>query len=236
MKLHKILILTVMSSHILVAQLKLSGTTNETTFLYGESIFITIKALNLGSTAETLHFGSGCEFDYFVDSVNVMAYNRIACTANLHDRIIAPKDSAQWGGRAEPLMAFSITPASLDTGRHSVVGYVGQYASDTIWITVSELAGVRNPPGTVLRYSLENNYPNPFNPATWITFTLPHRSGVELSIFNLSGIQVAALIDKTMDSGIHTIEWNASSSPSGVYICRLRAGPFSSTRKLLLVR
>jgi hypothetical protein len=83
---------------------------------------------------------------------------------------------------------------------------------------------------------LDQNYPNPFNPSTTITFSLPRLGAVSLRIFNLLGEEVTTLVTGNRDAGTHTVQWDASGQPSGVYFYRLEAGEFVETRKLVLVR
>ncbi len=83
---------------------------------------------------------------------------------------------------------------------------------------------------------LLRNYPNPFNPATSITFTLPARARVALKIYDLLGKEVATLLDKELPAGNHTQTWNASDAPTGEYICRLQVNSVIDTCKLVLVR
>jgi hypothetical protein len=86
-------------------------------------------------------------------------------------------------------------------------------------------------------YSLEQNYPNPFNPSTNIRFNLPNAANVKLTVYNVLGQQVASLINgKTMTSGSHTVEFDASSLSSGMYIYRLEAGSFTSTKRMMLIK
>lgn len=85
-------------------------------------------------------------------------------------------------------------------------------------------------------YRLFQNYPNPFNPSTTITYQLPRRTQVEISVFDVMGRKVAELASGAHNAGTYSIVWNARSVPSGVYYYRLRAGDFIAVRKLLLVR
>lgn len=71
-------------------------------------------------------------------------------------------------------------------------------------------------------YILRQNYPNPFNPSTKITFTLPIRSEVDLSIYDLSGKRLLNLARGVYGSGTHTVDWNADGFSSGVYLYMLR--------------
>ncbi|MBK7259385.1 MAG: T9SS type A sorting domain-containing protein [Ignavibacteriae bacterium] len=83
---------------------------------------------------------------------------------------------------------------------------------------------------------LAQNYPNPFNPSTTITFGLPERSRVRLSVYNTLGEMVSALTDAEWDPGYHSVAFNATGLPSGVYFYKVDAGPFVMTRRLMLLR
>jgi len=85
-------------------------------------------------------------------------------------------------------------------------------------------------------FALEPNYPNPFNPSTTITFALPEASHVVLEVFNLIGQRVDTLIDAPRPAGSHRIVFEAGALPGGVYLYRLRAGDFTASRKLLLLK
>ncbi len=86
------------------------------------------------------------------------------------------------------------------------------------------------------QYSLHQNYPNPFNPSTNIQFSLPKASDVQLSIYNTIGQKVSTLVNQKMSGGSHSITFDASGLPSGVYIYRLKTDGFSESRKMLLLK
>jgi ligand-binding sensor domain-containing protein len=87
-----------------------------------------------------------------------------------------------------------------------------------------------------LAFSLDQNFPNPFNPTTTIRFALPHRSQVMLSVFNPLGQRVAILINGECGAGYHTVQFDGSGLSSGVYFYRLTAGRYVETKSLILVR
>jgi hypothetical protein len=91
----------------------------------------------------------------------------------------------------------------------------------------------KNTPET---FALFQNYPNPFNPSTNISFNLPAKSFVSLKVYDLLGREVAALAAQTMSAGTHALQWNAGKMPSGVYFYRLKAGTFTQTKKLVLLK
>ncbi len=85
-------------------------------------------------------------------------------------------------------------------------------------------------------YFLAQNYPNPFNPATTISFTLPVRSRVTLTVYDILGKEVAVLANGDMLPGTYNAVFNAQQCASGVYLYRLTTGNFTETKKMLLLR
>jgi hypothetical protein len=86
------------------------------------------------------------------------------------------------------------------------------------------------------QFSLHQNTPNPFNPATEIEFDLPVESQVRLNVYNLSGQLVEKLVDQICSAGVHRVQWKGVDLPSGVYLYRLEAGSFRMQRKMTLLR
>ena len=85
-------------------------------------------------------------------------------------------------------------------------------------------------------YALEQNYPNPFNPTTTIEFSLERHAQVNLAVFNILGQPVETLIDRTLERGIHRVDFDASALPSGVYFYRLTHPEGTETRKMVLLK
>ena len=85
-------------------------------------------------------------------------------------------------------------------------------------------------------YTLEQNYPNPFNPITTIGFGIPEKGDVRLSVLNLLGEEIRVLLNEEKEAGYHSVDFDASELPSGVYFYQLNAGEFMSTKKMILLR
>jgi hypothetical protein len=88
-------------------------------------------------------------------------------------------------------------------------------------------------PGELL---LKQNFPNPFNPSTTISYGLPQRANVSLVVYNTLGQAIATLVKGEEEAGYHQARFDGSNVASGVYFCRLTAGDFVRTSKLLLLR
>ncbi|NQU04911.1 MAG: T9SS type A sorting domain-containing protein [Calditrichaeota bacterium] len=84
-------------------------------------------------------------------------------------------------------------------------------------------------------FVLQAAYPNPFNSTVSIRYQLPEASHVKLKIFDISGREVATLVNSEVKSGYHTSTWNAN-VPSGIYICRMQAGSYVESIKVVLNR
>jgi Leucine-rich repeat (LRR) protein len=89
------------------------------------------------------------------------------------------------------------------------------------------------------RFGLYQNYPNPFNPVTSIAYDLPETSRVLLDVYDLQGRRVVRLEDGIKKAGRHSVKWSADDDsgrpvPSGIYICRIQAGEFQQSRKVVL--
>jgi hypothetical protein len=86
------------------------------------------------------------------------------------------------------------------------------------------------------RFDLKQNYPNPFNPVTTIDYDLPKNEFVNLVIYNALGQEVAVLVSENVNAGSHSVYFDASYLPSGIYIYKITAGEFTMTRKMSLVK
>jgi len=85
-------------------------------------------------------------------------------------------------------------------------------------------------------YTLHSTYPNPFNSTTTIQFALPEDSRMRLAVYDLSGREVAVLVEGELKAGNHSSVWNAEGFTSGIYLVKMETPAFSSTRKVTLIR
>ncbi|HSD64633.1 MAG TPA: T9SS type A sorting domain-containing protein [Ignavibacteriaceae bacterium] len=85
-------------------------------------------------------------------------------------------------------------------------------------------------------FNLSDNYPNPFNPATKIIYSIPEKSIVSLKVYDLLGSEIASLVSSEVEAGKHEVNFNAVNLPSGVYLYQLKAGNYTNTKKMLLIK
>jgi hypothetical protein len=96
--------------------------------------------------------------------------------------------------------------------------------------------GVEDNPININTYSLSANYPNPFNPATKIKYSIANSEIVNLSIYNILGQKVQTLVNEFKTAGKYEVTFNAASLPSGVFFYTITSGDFSSTKKMILLK
>lgn len=151
---------------------------------------------------------------------------------------------------------FTVTDLVGLTGQGSCViadptGLAPGTYCDTLRIFVDGVSGLLGVPvcltvtgGDTLpafRVSLDGNYPNPFNPETNISFTLPRAMDVQLTVYNVLGQQIKVLVNQEMSAGSHVVRWDGTSESgqsvaSGIYFYRLTSQATVETRKMLLLK
>ncbi len=94
-------------------------------------------------------------------------------------------------------------------------------------------------PVAVMVTSLKGCYPNPFNPATTISFSIKEKTPVELIIYNILGQKVRTLVNQPLEKGEHSVVWNGTDNKgrpvaSGIYFYRMKAGKYTETQKMIL--
>lgn len=85
-------------------------------------------------------------------------------------------------------------------------------------------------------FALGQNFPNPFNPSTMISFNVPQASHAKITVFNSLGQEISVLFDGFVPAGVKTVKFNAANLNSGIYLYKMEAGSFSDVKKMLLVK
>ncbi len=123
--------------------------------------------------------------------------------------------------RVQPGVEYRYTLRSIDFD-----GTVHDYAT-TVTLRANPM---------VTEFRLDQNFPNPFNPSTVISYQLPASSEVSLVVYDMLGREVQTLVNTRQAAGSYQVQFNAASLTSGVYFYRLQAGSFLETKKMLLVK
>ena len=121
-------------------------------------------------------------------------------------------------------------------------GDEGNYLSDLVYAKINGVehgvlaSALVGGVGVSRCITLLQNYPNPFNPSTTISYALPQRSHVTLTVFNTLGQQIANVVNGVEEPGEHSVRFDGSGLTSGVYFYQMRAGGYMATKRLLLLR
>ncbi|GEM_PF-698906 len=108
-------------------------------------------------------------------------------------------------------------------------------------IALDRFTGVAGTDQLPIEFALDQNFPNPFNPTTLIRFALPQNASTRLVIYDLLGREVRTLVNSEMNAGFHEASWDGKNNvgsqvATGVYIYRIEAGSFISTKKMMLLK
>lgn len=146
--------------------------------------------------------------------------------------------SAKKFADVSPDLKFRMPPASPTTR-------VCSFENNKISEVVSNETGVATDnsttglmPNSVIpkEFALLQNYPNPFNPSTSIKFDVPVSSNVQLAVYDMTGRELALLVNEKLEPGSYDFSWNASQFASGIYFYRLKTDSYVHTKKMVLIK
>ncbi|MBI2430034.1 MAG: cellulase family glycosylhydrolase [Ignavibacteriales bacterium] len=195
----------------------------------------------------------GLQFDVrFLDTKDGPSDHPWRMRKTITSEIVAWND--EWHRVRIPLANF-VEHGSWDDGWYNPIGAFDWKAIDQFEIVAeqSALTGkevyfddiriISLVPAAIIQLSslpqefcLFQNYPNPFNPVTIITFSIPHTIMVSLKVYDVTGKEVAVLLNEEKTRGLYSVQCNASSFASGVYFYRLQAGTYVETKKLVVMK
>jgi hypothetical protein len=165
----------------------------------------------IGTTGFNANYAQGMSWDHSVDTGYLAAYNYTTSQGELRKINIA-------------------------TGNTTLVGAIG-CEGDGFIIPGDIASGVTNNNSSIPEiYSLEQNFPNPFNPETKISFSIPKNGFVTLKIYDILGKEVAMLVNEVKNPGNYTVEFNASTFSSGTYFYKLESNGFMMTKKMMVLK
>jgi hypothetical protein len=123
-------------------------------------------------------------------------------------------------------------------------GYTNTGVGTTEFITFSQIDGPCqnmvgiNGNGNIIpdRFELKQNYPNPFNPNTKISFSLPIGGIVSISVYDAAGRIISEIVNSHFTPGNHSVDFDAGSLSSGVYIYKIKTNDFTDSKKMVLIK
>ncbi len=135
-------------------------------------------------------------------------------------------------GNSNSPKEYSFIDLPLSDGKYSYI--LKQIDNDgTFKYSHSVEIGINVSPSS---FALAQNFPNPFNPSTTISFSIPQQEFVSLKIYDILSSQIAVLVDEKLEAGNYHKKWSPAGLSSGVYFYTLKAGKFTETRKMNLLK
>jgi CHRD domain/Secretion system C-terminal sorting domain len=173
------------------------------------------------------------------NSAVVLNWNTATETNNSGFKIQRRAENRQWkelgfvigSGTTTESRSYSYTDNSVKNGFYSYrlkqIDYDGSFEySDVVDVEIN----------SPIEFVLRQNFPNPFNPSTTITYQIPELSKVTLNVYDIIGNEIATLVNEEKQSGTYSVEFDATKLSSGIYLYRLQADNFIATKKLILLK
>jgi uncharacterized repeat protein (TIGR02543 family) len=158
---------------------------------------------------------------------------RVSTTGTYYGWDVGTYVGGEWGGDkivSVQVKDYTSQDKRVDFGRHE------DGNGPVLAIITDTPTGVEREEVMPKQFALRQNFPNPFNPETKIAYDLPKSSWVRVKIFDVLGKEVITLVDREVSGGVHQVSWNPSSMPTGVYICRMTAGSYASSIKIVYMK
>jgi len=190
------------------------------------------------SNAQTTHDVTVTNFSFTPATLNITVGDTVRWTNVLGNHNVVADDNSFTSGPVAPApweYSHIFTTAGNNPYYCALHGGPGGQGMSGVII-------VENPVGVPVdeliadKFELQQNYPNPFNPTTSISFSIPSSAFTSLKVYDIIGNEVATLVNEEKTAGTYKIEFNAKQLSSGVYLYRLQAKNFITTKKFLLMK
>lgn len=198
------------------------------------------KTASATFTSEILPAGKYDIYGWWQEQNDFSYATNFEISAGFDEPVVIEKTQRLNGGQWNFLTEYKVTsPASLQINVPN--NLTGKVAADAFRIIFREPITDAEENIIPLGFKLFQNYPNPFNPSTTIKFSVPSNmksemSNVKLIVYNSLGQQVAELLNKPIAAGNYEMKFDGKNLTSGVYFYQLKAGNFSETKKMMLVK
>jgi plastocyanin len=189
------------------------------------------------ATTHVVQFGGSFGFTYSPNSMNVSVGDTVKWEGDFSMHPLSstsvPAGAQSFHQATGSIFFYPVTVAGMylyQCDHHFSSGMIGSFNTSATGIENDRTSFQPN------AFRLGQNFPNPFNPTTTISFDIPFQTYVSIKVYNLVGQEVATIVSENMAAGSYSKIWNAASTPSGIYFYRLQTGSFTDTRKLILLK
>ncbi|MFA6027103.1 MAG: T9SS type A sorting domain-containing protein, partial [Ignavibacteriaceae bacterium] len=133
-------------------------------------------------------------------------------------------------------LVFSAVDYNVAVTNNVTLETANNYLNVDVVLAADALTSIQSEKNMITNFALSQNYPNPFNPSTVISYQLPSSGFVTIKIYNVIGKEIATLVNEFQQSGNYSKEFSAGGLNSGVYFYTIKAGNFSATKKMILIK
>jgi hypothetical protein len=187
----------------------------------------------------TIHNVTIIDFSFKPSTTNAVAGDTVRWTNNGPSDHTTTSDSGVWN-------SGTLTPGTSFMRQFNTPGNfpyhcaIHTFMQATVIVSPTSV-GDGNSAGIPKNYSLHQNFPNPFNSSTRISFYLPKSGNVKLEVYNILGQKIKTLLEKVEEPGAKTIFWDGTddkglNASTGIYFYRLTAADFVDTRKMVYLK
>jgi hypothetical protein len=172
--------------------------------------------------------------------------HRNAGNSDIYAQRIASNAAINWSATGFAICTMGndqVSPMIVSNGSNGAIVVWQDYRSgnnfdiyESGFNTTGLVAITNNETTTPNSFTLSQNYPNPFNPSTKVDFSIPKSSFVKLTINDVLGKEKSILVNEQLSAGSYSVNFNASSLPSGVYFYKIIAGSFTDSKKMILIK
>jgi len=201
-------------------------------------VTLLVVVTTANAAIHVVQFGGSFGFTYSPNSLNVSVGDTIKWEGDFSMHPLSstsvPAGASSFHQASGSVFTYPVTSSGsylYQCDFHFSIGMTGSF-------TASAATGIENDRTSFGpdAFKLGQNFPNPFNPTTTISFDIPFQTYVSIKVYNLVGQEVATIMSGNMAAGSYTKIWNAEAMPSGVYFYRLQSGSVTDTRKLILLK
>ena len=139
-------------------------------------------------------------------------------------------DSTWWRKFSDPMKTIG------DTLFSQISNCYGVFWVDFTITKIFPITGITESRFLNRTFQLDQNYPNPFNPSTLIRYSLSEKGKVSIKVYTAAGLEIASLVNREEAAGEHSVAFNTSRLPSGIYFYRLQTNKYTETKKMVLLR
>lgn len=202
------------------------------------SFLIFFQFINQTVLPQTTHNISVGNFSFTPAQITITVGDKVRWTntGGLHN-VVADDNSFTSGAVSSSAWVYEHTFNSVGNNPYYCSAHGGPGGVGMSGVVIVENAtDITDDNISVFKFNLIQNFPNPFNPTTKISYTIPERGNVSLKVFNLLGSQVAELVNAEIEAGSYDITFNASNLPTGTYFYRLQTSSSVETKKMILLK